>query len=160
MVAEGLPAILLDLKRFAQMLTRHPERSADLIQDTCERALARAHLFDGRCLRAWCFQIMHNIHVNTLRRFRLELAYSEACAVRYRPETDGGQESAVLLHEVMAAGRRCRGFDAELIALDAAGLTIDELCAHYGGLPTGTIKSRVSRSRKALRAAVQWEAAA
>ena len=67
--ARFLEAELPRLRRYAQALTRDPSRADDLIQDTLVRALAKQHLYqDGTNLRAWLFTIMHNQHVNDIRR--------------------------------------------------------------------------------------------
>ena len=67
--ARLLEAELSRLRRYAQALTRDPSRADDLIQDTLVRRLAKQHLYqDGTNLRAWLFTIMHNQHVNDIRR--------------------------------------------------------------------------------------------
>lgn len=153
----SLTPILPDLRRYALSLTRQPDAAADLVQDTCERALARADQFQpGSNLRAWCLSIMHNLHVDAgltaARRARLLAKH----AITQSDAWSGGQEAAVLLRQVLDAASRCGAFDAPLIAMDAAGATLAEMAAHYGK-PIGTMKSRVHRSRKALREAVQWD---
>ena len=57
------------LRRYARALARAPERADDLVQDTLVRALAKQNLWQpGTNLRAWLFTLMHNQHVNTVRR--------------------------------------------------------------------------------------------
>ena len=57
------------LRRYARALTRNLERSDDLVQDTLARAIAKEHLWQpGTNLRAWLFTLMHNQHVNNVRR--------------------------------------------------------------------------------------------
>jgi RNA polymerase sigma factor (sigma-70 family) len=57
------------LRRYARALTRETSRADDLVQDTLMRAIAKAHLWeDGSDIRAWLFTIMHNQHVNGVRR--------------------------------------------------------------------------------------------
>ncbi len=57
------------LRRYARALTRDASRADDLVQDTLLRALAKQHLWqDGTNLRAWLFTLMHNQHVNDVRR--------------------------------------------------------------------------------------------
>jgi RNA polymerase sigma-70 factor, ECF subfamily len=74
------------LRRYARALTRNSERADDLVQDTLVRAISKNHLWQfGTDLRAWLFTIMHNQHVNIVRR--------AACGARgerhrYRPAVD------------------------------------------------------------------------
>ena len=57
------------LRRYARALTRSADRADDLVQDTLVRAIAKAHLWQpGTDIRAWLFTIMHNQHVNLVRR--------------------------------------------------------------------------------------------
>ena len=57
------------LRRYARALTGNSEQADELVQDCLERGLARLHLWRrGSDLRAWLFTIMHNLHVNNLRR--------------------------------------------------------------------------------------------
>jgi RNA polymerase sigma-70 factor (ECF subfamily) len=57
------------LRRYARALLRDPDRADDLAQDTLLRGLEKSHLYrSGTDLRAWLFTIMHNQHVNSVRR--------------------------------------------------------------------------------------------
>ena len=57
------------LRRYARALTRDVARADDLVQSCLARALAKQHLWQpGTDLRAWLFTILHNQHVNDVRR--------------------------------------------------------------------------------------------
>ena len=57
------------MRRYAVALTRNPDRADDLVQATLVRAIAKQHLFKPDTnLRAWLFTLMHNQHVNEVRR--------------------------------------------------------------------------------------------
>ena len=57
------------LRRFARALTHDPVAADDLVQDCLTRALGKLHLWEeGTDLRAWLFTILHNQHVNYIRR--------------------------------------------------------------------------------------------
>src|SRR6516162_5514160 len=57
------------LRRYARALTRDPSRADDLVQSCLVRAIAKKHLWQpGTDLRAWLFTILHNQHVNDVRR--------------------------------------------------------------------------------------------
>src|SRR5882724_10236568 len=57
------------LRRYARALTRDANRADDLVQNGLVRALAKQHLWQpGTDLRAWLFTILHNQHVNDVRR--------------------------------------------------------------------------------------------
>ena len=57
------------LRRYARALTRDASRADDLVQSALVRAVAKQHLWQpGTDLRAWLFTILHNQHVNDVRR--------------------------------------------------------------------------------------------
>src|ERR1700749_4675724 len=65
MLADQIPK----LRRYARALTRNPDTADDLVQDTLVRAVAKQALWqEGTNLRAWLFTLMHNQHVNDVRR--------------------------------------------------------------------------------------------
>ena len=67
------------LRRYARALHRGDVIAADdLVQDALARAIAKQHLFEpGTHLRAWLFTVMHNQHVNYVRRAAREGATVE-----------------------------------------------------------------------------------
>jgi len=57
------------LRRYARALTRNAPIADDLVQDCLVRAVAKQHLWQpGTDLRAWLFTILHNQHVNHVRK--------------------------------------------------------------------------------------------
>ena len=66
---EAVAAELPRLRRYARALLGDDGEADDLIQDTLERALARLQQWrDGDSPRKWLFSILHNLHVDGLRR--------------------------------------------------------------------------------------------
>src|SRR2546421_11781310 len=67
--ARLLEAEIPRLRRYARALTRDVARADDLVQSCLTRAVAKQHLWQpGTDLRAWLFTILHNQHVNYVRR--------------------------------------------------------------------------------------------
>src|SRR5437764_9124190 len=67
--ARLLEAEIPRLRRYARALTRDVTRADDLVQSCLTRAVAKQHLWQpGTDLRAWLFTILHNQHVNDVRR--------------------------------------------------------------------------------------------
>jgi RNA polymerase sigma-70 factor, ECF subfamily len=57
------------LTRYARALTHDINAADDLVQDCLTAALRKIHLWEpGTDLRAWLFTILHNQHINRLRR--------------------------------------------------------------------------------------------
>jgi RNA polymerase sigma-70 factor (ECF subfamily) len=150
-----IAAHLPRLRRYARALVHNPAQAEDLVQDTMVRALEKAHLFQHDTnLRGWLVTIMHNEHVNAVRRgFRAPFMVSdEAIAELSRPET---QEAPVELNEIRRAVGRLPYEQREALILHwLQGLKYEEVARRLN-LPLGTVQSRISRARKALRAMVE-----
>ena len=74
--APMLEAQIPRLRRYARALTRDVSRADDLVQSCLARAVAKQHLWQyGTDLRAWLFTILHNEHVNDVRRSVREGSY-------------------------------------------------------------------------------------
>src|ERR1700681_1692481 len=71
-----LEAEIPRLRRYARALTRNVSSADDLVQSCLARAVAKQHLWQpGTDLRAWLFTILHNQHVNEVRRSVREGSY-------------------------------------------------------------------------------------
>src|SRR6185503_7977792 len=140
------------LRRYARALTRNIERADDLVQDTLVRAIAKQHLWQaGTNLRAWLFTLMHNQNVNDVRR-----------ANREGGNVDVDDMSSVLVANTdPTASRQLRELERALnclpleqresiLLVGLEGLRYDE-AASILGVPIGTVRSRLSRGREALR---------
>ena len=68
-VSEAMLRAVPSLRAFAISLCGNVDRADDLVQETLLRAIAKGHLWQASTdLRAWLFTIMHNQHVNLVRR--------------------------------------------------------------------------------------------
>jgi RNA polymerase sigma-70 factor, ECF subfamily len=140
------------LRRYARALTRDVVTADDLVQDCLTRALGKLHLWqEGTDLRAWLFTILHNQYVNHIRR-----AVREGAAV-------GLNESEPLLSRAPQQGKRLELRDLEramaklpeeqrsvILLVGLEGMRYEEVAAILD-VPVGTIRSRLSRGREALR---------
>lgn len=140
------------LRRYARALTRDVITADDLVQDCLTRALGKLHLWqEGSDLRAWLFTILHNQYVNHIRR-----AVREGASV-------GLNESEPLLRRAPQQSRRLELRDLEraiaklpeeqravILLVGLEGMRYEEVAAVLD-VPVGTIRSRLSRGREALR---------
>ena len=146
------------LRRYARALTRDAATADDLVQDCLTRALGKVHLWQkGTDLRAWLFTILHNQYVNYVRR-----SVREGAAV-------GLTENESLLTGAPQQGRRLELRDLEraiarlpeeqrsaILLVGLEGMRYEEVAAVLD-VPVGTIRSRLSRGREALRKLVGIE---
>jgi RNA polymerase sigma-70 factor (ECF subfamily) len=139
------------LRRYAVALMRSRERADDLIQDTLLRAISKTHLFEpGTDLRAWLLTLMHNQYVNLVRG-----ALSEGTKISVETAVGLGrapaQQSSLQLRDLNNALRRLTAEQRVVVLLiGLEGLRCAEV-AEILALPVGTIRSRLSRAREALR---------
>ena len=140
------------LRRYARALTRDVNRADDLVQDTLVRALAKQHLWQaGTNLRAWLFTLMHNQHVNDVRRSNREGGNIDVDDMASVLVANTDPTASRQLHELERALNRLPLEQRESILLvGLEGLRYDE-AASILGVPIGTVRSRLSRGREALR---------
>ncbi|MBI1209108.1 MAG: sigma-70 family RNA polymerase sigma factor [Azospirillum sp.] len=146
---------MTSLRRYARAMLRNRNDADDLVQDTLVRALAQAEKFaSGTNLRAWLFTIMHNLHVNRLRQNASRpnmVAVEDAEAKLVEPAR---QEARVELREMSRAVDSLPEDQRQVLLLVALeGLKYDE-AAGVLGVPIGTVMSRLSRAREAVRKAL------
>src|SRR5437762_6392704 len=140
------------LRRYARALTRDVTRADDLVQSCLARALAKQHLWQpGTDLRAWLFTILHNQHVNDVRRSVREgvtVAVEEMAPVL---TVHPGAMAALELRDLEAAIGKLAPEQRQVILLvGLEGMQYDEV-ALILGVPVGTVRSRLSRGRDQLR---------
>jgi RNA polymerase sigma-70 factor (ECF subfamily) len=140
------------LRRYARALTRDVTRADDLVQNCLTRAVAKQHLWQpGTDLRAWLFTILHNQHVNDVRRSVREgvnVAVEEMAPVlSVYPSVMG----TLQLRDLEAAMTKLPQEQRQVILLvGLEGLRYEEV-ALILNVPVGTVRSRLSRGRDQLR---------
>jgi RNA polymerase sigma-70 factor, ECF subfamily len=140
------------LRRYARALTRDLSRADDLVQNCLARALAKEHLWEpGTDLRAWLFTILHNQHVNDVRRLVREGIVVSIEDVTSSLSALPTIEASLNLKDVEQAIATLPKEHREVILLAAReGMRYDEM-AEALGVPIGTVRSRLSRARTRLR---------
>ncbi len=140
------------LRRYARALTRDLIAADDLVQDCLTRALGKLHLWQqGTDLRAWLFTILHNQHINHVRRTAREgaaVGLSEREPLLARAPQQGRQLELRDLDRAIAKLPSKQRSVLLLVGLE--GMSYGEVAAVLH-VPVGTIRSRLSRSREALR---------
>ena len=138
------------LRRYARALAGNRDDADDLVQDTLERAWARASLWRGVAdMRAWLFGIMHNLHVDALRRGRLAVVPLDEDVPEGVAPPPQAARLAVL--DLQAALDRLPPEQREVLLLVALEDMAYADIAQALGIPLGTVMSRLSRGRERLR---------
>ena len=140
------------LRRYARALTRNTTRADDLVQICLTRALAKSHLWQpGTNLRAWLFTILHNVHVNEVRRALREgvaVPVEDAAPLMTAPAS---QDASLQLRDLDRAMARLAEEQRQVLLLvGLEGMQYEE-AAMVLQIPVGTVRSRLSRGRAALK---------
>ncbi len=140
------------LRRYARSLTKERDSADDLVQACLERAISRSSLYqEGTNRRAWLFKIMYNLFISEKR--------SQARVVRLQDSMDpdrhisvaASQQHSVELTQVGEALDRLPAEQREVLLLVALeGMSYEEV-AEIMEIPIGTVRSRLSRAREAMR---------
>ena len=145
------------LRRYARALTGNRDDADDLVQDTLERACAKSGLRHGAAdLRAWLFSVMHNLHVDGVRRPKLATVAFDGDTPEIPIAPAQGERLAVL--DLQAALDRLPVEQKEIILLVALEDMAYADVARALGIPIGTVMSRLSRGRERLHALMEGRA--
>ena len=139
------------LRRYARALAANRDDADDLVQDTLERAWAKSALWRGVAdARGWLFGIMHNLHVDGVRRPRLPTQTLDDDTPEVAVAATQGDRLAVL--DLQAALEQLPVEQREIVLLVALEDMTYADVAKTLGIPIGTVMSRLSRGRERLRA--------
>jgi RNA polymerase sigma-70 factor, ECF subfamily len=155
------------LMRAAQVLTRDPDETGDLVQDALERALRSFDRFTpGTNARAWSMAILSRLFVDRWRMRRRRLRWmSPDC-----PDPDSvGQEQperaptwdAITLADIKRAAAELPASLREVFELHAFMHRSYADISEITGIPMMTVGTRLLRARRRIRATLieQMEAA-
>lgn len=144
------------LRRYARGLTHNVADADDLVQGCLVRAVANLHRFQRDTnIRAWLLTIMHNLFIDGARKKRRMREAFEAANV-----AQGGllqlpnQVHRIQLTELETALSRLPPEQKSTLLLIALEDRTYEEAAAITGVPVGTVRSRLSRARQSLVAAI------
>jgi len=121
------------------------------VQSSLVRALEKQHLWQpGSNLRAWLFTIMHNQHVNEVRKLLRQGSLQpveEAEPVYVEPVADASLQLRDLQRAINTLSYEQREV---LLLVGLEGMRYEQV-ATILDIPVGTVRSRLSRARTTLR---------
>lgn len=155
-----LRELLPRLRRFACWLTRDESQADDLTQSTLEKALSHWHQRrDDGALRPWLFAIAYRQFVDNQRRARRYARVLEFLGRTAQAETPSLEQEMVAQSIVQALNRLPDAQRHLLLWVSVEGLSYRDI-ADMLGIPIGTVMSRLSRARTALRQLADGEPSA
>ena len=147
-----LVALIPHLRAFARTLCGDPVAADDLAQDAVMKAWdARSSYQMGTNMKAWTFMILRNQFYSEKRRSWRQTQLDQEAAERTLVATDD-PSSPLALDELRQALVMLPTEQREALILVGAGGFAYEEAAEICRCAVGTVKSRVSRARRALQA--------
>src|SRR5258706_9520087 len=147
-----LVALIPHLRVFARTLSGDPTSADDLAQDAMMKAWdARASFEMGTNMKAWSFMILRNQFYSEKRRSWRQTQLDQEAAERTLVAIDD-PSAPVALDELRLGLAMLPAEQREALILVGAGGFAYEEAAEICNCAVGTVKSRVSRARKALHA--------
>ena len=147
---DELVALIPQLRAFARSLTGDPTAADDLAQDAMVKAWdARASFEMGTNMKAWTFMILRNQFYSEKRRSWRQSQLDQEAAERTLVAIDD-PSAPVALDELRMGLAMLPAEQREALVLVGAGGFAYEEAAIVCRCAVGTVKSRVSRARRAL----------
>ena len=145
-----LVALIPHLRAFARTLCGDAAAADDLAQDAVMKAWdARSSFQMGTNMKAWTFMILRNQFYSEKRRSWRQSQLDQEAAERTLVATDDPASPIALDEMRLALGMLPSEQREALILVGAGGFAYEE-AADICGCAVGTVKSRVSRARRAL----------
>lgn len=155
-----LVGLLPKLRRFAMTLTRDANDADDLVQEACERAITRSHLWNGEGrLESWVYAMTRNLWVDEVRKRKVRGGGSMADIFEQdeaRVEASG--ERAVYANQLQKMILSMpEGLASAFLLVNIEGYSYRET-AEILGIPIGTVMSKLSTARLRLAAMLSEDA--
>ena len=149
------------LRRYARSLVFDASAADDLVQTTLERALAHWHQFDQRRdILVWTLSIAHNAFMDERRREkRMTMVEHGEGADPLDALPAVGHDIGLRMDLIAALARLPVEQRQPLLLVTLEQLSYAE-CAEVLRIPVGTVMSRISRGRSALRELLDGRASA
>jgi RNA polymerase sigma-70 factor (ECF subfamily) len=146
-----LVGLIPQLRAFARTLSGNPTAADDLAQDAVMKAWDARESFEiGTNMKAWTFMILRNQFDSEKRRSWRQTQLDQEAAERTLVAIDD-PAAPIALDELRLGLRMLPAEQREALILVGAGGFAYEEAAAICGCAVGTVKSRVSRARRALQ---------
>ncbi|MFQ3666372.1 MAG: sigma-70 family RNA polymerase sigma factor [Sphingomonadaceae bacterium] len=145
-----LVAIVPSLRAFARGLCGNRDLADDLAQEALAKAWAARESFaPGTNFRAWMFRILRNHFYSVASRAKRMTAWDPEAAERLlvAPPNQGGERTLADLERGLAT---LPAEQREALLLMEGGMAWEDI-ATVMDCPLGTVKSRITRARRALK---------
>jgi len=138
------------LRRYARALLGDVNAADDLVQDTLERALKKRHLYrEQASFKAWIYTLIRHQHIDN---FRSRVVPMAEWVEGQHPAPDRADQGDVARDMTRALQNIDDQQRQVVLLVGLEGMSYRETAAILN-IPVGTVMSKLSRGREALR---QW----
>ena len=154
---QQLLAAIPRLRRYARSLVFDEQGAADLVQTALLKALSHWQQFDRRReMIVWLVGIAHNAHRDDRRRqSRVDVVDPDEAALKADGRHPAAGHDIGLRLDLLAALRSLPDEQRQVLLLVGVEQFSYAECADALGIPIGTVMSRLSRGRVALRSLLE-----
>ena len=153
------------VRRFARAFASSASEADDLAQEALIKVYKSIRHFQYQsAFSSWLYAVVRNVFLDALKsRHGRQKQREEPLEATHTQQLSGGDDPEGELHRAQEKDRLWRAlrqvpveFRTALVLFDIEGHSYDELAA-IEGVPVGTVKSRLSRGRAALRKLLEAE---
>jgi len=145
--------------RYARSLARDDALADDVVQDALVRAIEREGTFrPGGSMRSWLLAIVHNVYASGMRKRTAEANRNARFAETLVESAEPEQEQAALLSQMAQAFAALPDHQRQVLHLVAVEDLSYQEASEVLQIPIGTVMSRLSRARAAMRSVGQERA--
>lgn len=151
-LSEEIATHVAALRRYALVLTADPHEADDLVQECVSRVLGQMRAWRPvRDLRAYLFTTMHNVFIDTSRKRRHRADHIPIDDIMLTLASPPNQQRRLEIRDLIQALAMLPEQQREIVLLiGLEGMSYLE-AARVLDVPIGTVMSRLSRGREALR---------
>lgn len=145
-----LVAVIPSLRAYARSLCYNRDLADDLTQEALAKGwAARSSYMPGSNFRGWIFRILRNHYFSTTKVAK-RFVTLDAEVIERILVTPSAQEAGLNLEDLQRGLATLPAEQREALLLMESGLRCEDI-ADIMSTPVGTVKSRISRGRAALR---------
>ncbi|WEZ82916.1 RNA polymerase sigma factor [Rhizobium sp. 32-5/1] len=151
-----LVSLLPKLRRFAMTLTRNAADADDLVQEACERAITRSHLWNGEGrLESWIYAMTRNLWIDEIRKRKVRTGggtvdVADQDELTIEPSGEKAVYASQLQKMILSMPE---GLASVFVLVNVEGHSYRET-ATILNIPIGTVMSRLSTARIRLAAMI------
>lgn len=147
---QDLMAVIPSLRAYARSLCYNRDLADDLTQEALTKGwAARGTFTPGSNFRGWIYRILRNHYFSVTRVSRRFVTLDPEITERLMV-TPATQDAGLNLQDLQRGLSKLPVEQREALLLMESGLRCEDI-AEVMGTPVGTVKSRISRGRAALR---------